>query len=305
MNDSEGFAPRGDDLSIQESMESPPCDPAAAGAIAPQSTVRCWRCDKPYVDPLECCPFCKARNRLESVGHRVAVENVDIGEPRSAAGVAGAMDSTLEDDLIFVLGCFIAMLAVSVLAGVARAIDVKLGHRSSELWILSIAEFCDTIIAGVALTRLGARRSHVPAHRWLSAAAVGPALVALLALNLAYHRGVNWLIEPPAWMTVQLLPDASWGSAIATICLQPALVEEVFFRYLLLGVLLTILTPRSAIAVSGLMFGLAHCGVPLSIPYLIVLGVALGVLYYCGGLMLPVVAHFLHNLAVVAIERMQ
>jgi uncharacterized protein len=84
---------------------------------------------------------------------------------------------------------------------------------------------------------------------------------------------------------------------------QPAIVEELFFRHLVLGSLRTTLGGHGAVWLSSVMFALAHIGTPISLPVLMVLGVVLGYARWgSGGLALPMVLHFLHNLFVLLLE---
>src|SRR5258708_36568856 len=87
---------------------------------------------------------------------------------------------------------------------------------------------------------------------------------------------------------------------LVSYCLEPALIEELFFRYLALDTLRGVMNVHAAVAVSSVMFGLAHIGVPLSIPMLALVGVALGYARVASGrLALPVLLHFLHNFVIV------
>src|SRR5581483_9169148 len=91
---------------------------------------------------------------------------------------------------------------------------------------------------------------------------------------------------------------SSWS--VALVCLQPAVVEELFFRYLALGALRTVTGTAAAVLVSSVMFGMAHIFNPLGIPMLIVVGVALGAMRVAsGGLLLPMVMHATHNAVVL------
>ncbi len=79
-------------------------------------------------------------------------------------------------------------------------------------------------------------------------------------------------------------------------CVQPALVEEWFFRHLALRTLQGATTTRGAVLISSVMFGMAHVGAPFSIPYLTVCGLALGyVRVRAHSLALPMLMHFAHN----------
>ncbi len=88
------------------------------------------------------------------------------------------------------------------------------------------------------------------------------------------------------------------------VCVQPALMEELFFRYLALGVLRSSVGVHTAVLVTSVMFAMAHIGAPLGLPVLFVLGIGLGYARVAsGGMLLPMAMHFLHNAAVMAIER--
>jgi membrane protease YdiL (CAAX protease family) len=53
------------------------------------------------------------------------------------------------------------------------------------------------------------------------------------------------------------------------------------------------------------MFAMAHIYNPLGLPYLFLAGVVFGLARVYGGLLLPMILHFLHNLAVMAFEVMR
>jgi membrane protease YdiL (CAAX protease family) len=148
----------------------------------------------------------------------------------------------------------------------------------------------------------------------LTWALAAPGFVLLLGFNLVYHLTFKTLIEasaPPDGSApdeqVQQVIDITlgngmWAWAILLICIQPALIEELFFRYLLLGHLRSHLTLHAAVWVSAVIFGMAHLGNPFGWPVLICLGAGLGYArVYSGGMTLPIALHFLHNFAVLLI----
>ena len=93
-----------------------------------------------------------------------------------------------------------------------------------------------------------------------------------------------------------------WARLI-TICIQPAVMEELFFRHLALGASLEVISAKQAVFLSALLFAMAHLGTPLSIPTLTLLSIVLGMLrLLSGGLILPMLFHFFHNLLVVLLE---
>lgn len=124
-----------------------------------------------------------------------------------------------------------------------------------------------------------------------------PMLAVLLGLNLCYHYVLRSILLQP------LLKDELVENfdlmALLVMCVQPAIVEELYVRGFCMGTLLTITGKNAAVWVSAVMFGLLHIASPLSIPYLILFGGAMGYLrLMTGGLLAPVLLHFLHNLFV-------
>ena len=129
------------------------------------------------------------------------------------------------------------------------------------------------------------------------------ALGIALAINVAYHALLLWYLDVPEWLVINPLQDADvW--LIAAICVQPAIVEELFYRYLVLDTLRAVMRVNTAVWVSRLMFAVAHIGVPLSMPALMVVGVALGYArVWSGTLWLPMILHGVHNAVVLYVEQ--
>src|SRR5207248_4118845 len=111
-----------------------------------------------------------------------------------------------------------------------------------------------------------------PRARAAAWAVAGPVLALLLVLNLAYAAVLTEFLrlDPAADRGPGLTPVT-----VLLVCVQPAAVEELFFRYAALGVLRRAAGPHAAVAVSAAMFALAHVYAPLSLPYLLLVGVAL------------------------------
>ena len=113
---------------------------------------------------------------------------------------------------------------------------------------------------------------------------------ALIAKDREYIR-IEWLKLPD--------PTGLTAMSIATTCVQPAFVEEFFFRYLILGVLRRHCGVHGAVHVSAAMFAICHVHVLLSMPYLFAVGVFFGYARVASrSMVLPVSLHFLHNLIV-------
>jgi membrane protease YdiL (CAAX protease family) len=108
------------------------------------------------------------------------------------------------------------------------------------------------------------------------------------------------ILKPPGF----LVPETTRITLFTVVltCVQPAIVEELFFRYLALGALSRATTMTTAVWVSAVMFAMAHIYNPLGLPYLFLAGVVFALARLYGGLLLPMILHLLHNFAVMAIE---
>jgi membrane protease YdiL (CAAX protease family) len=126
-------------------------------------------------------------------------------------------------------------------------------------------------------------------------------LAVLLALNFLYHEFLSGLL-PSVEEPERMLAGREWLYILA-YCLQPAIVEELFFRGLVLDWFRTAMGTAGAIIVSSVMFALCHVYAPIGVPYLFVAGAAFAAArILTGGLALPMALHFAHNLAVTLIE---
>ena len=103
----------------------------------------------------------------------------------------------------------------------------------------------------------------------------------------------------PLWKGSRF-PMGACVSGWAMLNRQPAVIEELFFRYLALGALRSHVGLHLAVFLSSLMFAAAHLGQFPFIPALLVIGIGLGyVRHFSGGLLLPMLIHFGHNLVVL------
>jgi membrane protease YdiL (CAAX protease family) len=142
---------------------------------------------------------------------------------------------------------------------------------------------------------------------------IGPVLVlpALLLVNVAYTLAVRRIVGTAEW-EIQVVRSLT-GNLLFWILLtvQPAIFEEWFFRYLALGAVYDALRGSGrkvamhlSVLLTAFMFAVAHIGQLVAVPYLLLMGVALGYLRLAsGGLALPMLLHFLHNGAVLLLAR--
>ncbi|MCB9853497.1 MAG: CPBP family intramembrane metalloprotease [Phycisphaerales bacterium] len=137
----------------------------------------------------------------------------------------------------------------------------------------------------------------------------GAILLGVLTFTLA-HVSMGWIIE---WFGIEEIyyysesfgSEYGWGVVILLICIQPALIEELAFRGIILGGLRTAMDDRDAVIVSAMMFMILHVQV-FSIVHLLLMGICAGYLRLKTRSIWPCVAlHFTHNSLVLLFEYMQ
>lgn len=167
---------------------------------------------------------------------------------------------------------------------------------------LTVVAALDTLLVLFAFVRL--RGSIVappgPTHKaratWLLAL---PLLALVLAVNLAYHWSLLALagVEPETDALLASGHHTAW--LLFLTCVQPAVIEELFFRRLAFDFFLQHTSVGAAAFASAAMFAAAHTGALISFPMLLGFGVVMAWLrWHTGSLVLPIVMHFLHNLAI-------
>jgi hypothetical protein len=198
-----------------ESIEQ---DGLAAAGPAPLS---CWRCGRVEIPVDGRCPSCAARV---------------VDEPTGSARPADD-SQRLQSPLLFVLGAYALFLLTSVVWGWVLLADHGRMTPDQVLEGTLVVEVVDTVLVFVALAIVGRlplpeRSGRTRASAWLLGL---PALALLLCLNLVYGIAIRDYIKPPDFLNPPATPITFF--TVAIICLQPAIVEELFFRYLALGVL--------------------------------------------------------------------
>jgi len=263
--------------------------------------VECWRCGKPVEERMTLCPYCRASLRTNKArrGSRRRARPEDVLE-EDELGAHPQMSSALGP----LLGLFVALLVVSLIQGLTVRGLIENNKLTPEIieqitWVVAAV---DTLLVVVALIFLP-RPAPLPrvsgegrALAWVGAV---PLLAALLGLNFAYR----WLLLRALGLDQNVGGGLSFSvSLFLLICVWPAIVEELFFRYLALGTLRRYMGLHAAVLVSSVMFGMAHVGQPFSIPLLILVGIGLGYMRVASrGLALPMLMHFAHNLVVLLV----
>ena len=234
------------------------------------------------------CPACTERERRRRA---VATRPDSPGHPLRSA-----------------LGLYFVLLSTTAIGIV---IDTAISNPDSEalnprVWLgIDVADAIIVLLWCVGSwpsIRSGLVRFASP--RWYAVAAAIPIATFLLA-------GVGvWLlvealgIEEIRYSEPFLSAGFGWWVVILAICVQPAVIEELAFRGVMLAALQHILNVREAVIVSALLFMVIHLAV-LSFPHLFVIGLVLGYLRVKTGSIYPcMLAHFVHNLLVVLSEHL-
>lgn len=283
-------------------------DPDAVPVVYPVRMLWCWRCGETAEPVAGKCPWCGTwtdgerprRPRARPVYERDEYEEDDWNakEPEYAIPVRRPYFIppfvVVIVAYVLLLGSLIGCSVVAVLRGMVTEDD-----------ILSAQLLTEAVTTGLTLVALAlvwkAARQRVPdgttAITWCASL---PTLGLLLCLNIAFFTFLRELLRPlgavdPPRMKVDL-------ATVLLICVQPAIVEELFFRQMTLGVLRKSMNTHLAIWLTGAVFAGAHLGNILGMPYLFLVGAFFGYARTYGGLTLAMVLHFLHNFTVVAYD---
>jgi membrane protease YdiL (CAAX protease family) len=247
-------------------------EPAPADAPKP-----CWRCGLIPAPGAPVCPHCRAR---------LGPDPVAVSRAPAAAA----------SPLLPVIAAYGIMLAISVVWGLVLHFD----HRLTEDDVrtgTAVLEVLDTLLTVGLLAAIGRQRLPAPTVgvrllAWLTAPL---ALGFVLLVNATYRHLLHEYLRAGAAAHLKPAEELTLVTLLLG-AVQPALVEELFFRYLALGALRTVTSTHAAVWVSAVMFALAHVYNLLGLPWLLVAGVVFG--YWrvaSGGLAVPILMHFTHN----------
>ncbi len=248
------------------------------------SSVVCWRCTMNVGEDIEHCPRCSARLQNSVILSRQSSDDryaearyfpqlfLSFGMMLTISVISGLVQSLLQDPQDLLIADSVAVIGYSVVAALAwrncRVDEI----RTSSQNIL---------------------------RTWVAAVVLLPLFV---VINFGYMEGVRQMLGIPVVDLPFVEPvHIVWLFVLMTVF--PAVFEEIFFRRVVLdGVFQHTTNTLTAVWISSLMFGMAHIGQPLGIPYLILLGVILAVLRLgSGSLVLPMLFHAAHNAAVLVI----
>jgi membrane protease YdiL (CAAX protease family) len=248
--------------------------------IRPPNLVPCRRCGMEWEEGARFCPFCGV-----SLARRAS-------PPPRPAGPSAA-------PLLLVMGAYAVMLLTTVVYVVVVAFTAKDPTSPNIVGGLVVVEL---LLSFLVLLAVWAVRGIEPTpevspRRRLVVWLLGlPILALMLGFNFVCGEVFRRIF--PGLPTELGIPVNAL--TVLLICVQPAVIEELFFRYLALGALRSHVGLHLAVFLSSLMFAAAHLGQFPFIPALLVIGIGLGyVRHFSGGLLLPMLIHFGHNLVVL------
>jgi uncharacterized protein len=136
----------------------------------------------------------------------------------------------------------------------------------------------------------------------MSLTIVGAAVAGILVTGLA--NVIQFSIQDDVFYSTYLFEDTSnpflW--AVLFICIQPALFEEVTFRGFLYSNLSKVTSARSAIYITGFIFGIIHLAV-ISMLWLVPLGVIFAFMRMkYNTLWYGIAGHFTYNFVITLID---
>jgi membrane protease YdiL (CAAX protease family) len=217
-------------------------------------------------------------------------------EPGPAAPAATrAVAETSVSGAMWLYFSLLGATLVGIIAARGTAARDDDGGVSAEIVITVVHTFLVLAWVAAGRTEVVPLLARPGGGRWYAAAA-GLAPVTFLAATLVIAAAMR-LPGMTQVRYAQPFLDAGygWGSVVLLVCVQPAVIEELAFRGVILGALRRGLTDREALVVSTMMFAVLHLSVP-STPHLVLIGAALGWLRLRTGSLYPgMVLHFLHN----------
>ncbi len=193
----------------------------------------------------------------------------------------------IDRGILELIAILFALLSPSVIWSLYFGVESTL----QMLPILQVASGVMVLLVGVSTGQFGfdGLRGAKPRY-YLEAVAVGCLFfgVALLLSQLV--------------STVNFLEDLGLPLALFAVALCPAIFEEIAFRGILQGRLITLLGTKTGIAVVAVVFALAH-GVSFASPIHFAIGLYLGVLRQRSGSLAPgMLLHGLYNGAVILVD---
>jgi len=291
---------------IPMATPAPPISEEEVPTATP-AAVFCRRCGETSEPVENCCPWCGAwlvgkRPRVTPV-YELEDEPEDDWHThwREEDDIRAIENRPLIPPLVVVFvsyGLLLASLVLFIVLAVISGVKTE-EEMHGGLALVEILDGALTLFAlGLVWTTA---RQKIPrgamGFTWLAAF---PILAVLLCMNIAFMTFLRELLRPFGAQDAPRI-ELTWITVLL-ICVQPAIVEELFFRQMTLGVFRKSMNLHLAIWLTAAMFAFAHLGQILAMPYLFLVGGALGYARAWGGLSLAMLLHFIHNFVVIAYE---
>jgi membrane protease YdiL (CAAX protease family) len=295
--------------------DAPPPQPTRFGweepvAVPERDTspdaVFCRRCGETSVPVENCCRWCSAwlvgePPKVSPVYERPGPEDDWHAGLREEHFRAPPREPSQMVPLL-VVGISYAMLLGSLVLLIVWAVVNGAGSQEDLLPALTAVEVLDAVLTVGALALVWKSAKQARAHRtgvmaWLVA---WPMLAALLAVNILFITYLRELFKPFGPVEAEKMQVTL--TTVLLICVQPAIVEELFFRQMVLGVFRRSMNVHLAVWLTAAMFAFAHLGNLVGMPYLFLAGAVFGYARVFGGLPLAMLMHFVHNFVVIAYE---
>ena len=282
------------------SGEPPDAEPENPGQPGEESAspqplhmVRCRRCQRFSPAHLDRCEHCSAPVRDPGTGCA------------ARHGLAETQETGRRVSALFWFFAILLLTNVVLCWSQRGGPDVKpMTERMVRETAISLtfAEGMDTlfvIFAFITLRRVITPAAGVGSRRRMAWLVAVPLLALLLAANLGYHWALMDVagVKPEADDIMETGHHRWW--LLALTCVQPAIVEEFFFRRLTFDFFCNSTTRGTAAFASAAMFAAAHTGALISFPYFVLFGIVMAWLrWWSGSLALPMLMHFTHNLLI-------
>jgi membrane protease YdiL (CAAX protease family) len=200
----------------------------------------------------------------------------------------------------------VALYSVLLVAMIAGTLFMK---EEDTAGAIKVENLIMLVHAGIVVLWCLLDRAHTfaglakaPAAKWVALALTLP--IATFAIASFAVRGLESTFGSPhiSYSAEYLENGYSWAFVVLVVCVEPAIVEELAFRGVILGALRRAFGVKEAVVTTAFLFMMLHL-MPLSFPHLLLIGLVLGYLRVASGSLYPcMIAHFVHNGLVILAE---
>ncbi|MDR2912231.1 MAG: CPBP family intramembrane metalloprotease [Alistipes sp.] len=198
-------------------------------------------------------------------------------------------------DLPALVGLFLAATLVAVVCAAVVGAAVPEMEREALLFVTYAVQFSLAVAGGaIYFRRRGERRLFRLGFRWFDAPLVLAGIVIVAATGVVIEPVLNLFPERYFEELTEMIGSGGW-SILLTVVAAPVL-EELFFRGLILEQLSRRWSATAAVLTSALLFGVVHLP---NLPQMVnafVVAVVMGYVYLAGRSLVPVILiHAINN----------